>query len=348
MVHLISTQTLSSALRNSILNLQSQLSQTQSEISSGRIVDLGVTLGAKVSEDYNLSFRGADIKSIIDSNSIVSARLGATQNALSSLSEAAQSFLNSLVAAQSNGSDAATIQNQASTNLKSLISTLNTTWNQDYIFGGINTNSPPMVDYFANPPSTNKQAVDQAFTTFFGFSQSAAGVGSITASQMQSFLSGSLSSLFSSANWGNDWSSASSQQIQSRISLSQSVSTSISASDPALQQLTMAYTMVADLGTANLSDPAFQTVVQTATQTLQQAVSGLTQLQASVGVMQHNVSSANQMMSLQQNAITTQIGSLENVDPYEAATRLNNLMTQIEMSYTLTARIQQLSLSKYI
>jgi flagellar hook-associated protein 3 FlgL len=46
--------------------------------------------------------------------------------------------------------------------------------------------------------------------------------------------------------------------------------------------------------------------------------------------------------------ITTQIGSLENVDPYEASTRLNNLTTQLETSYTLTGKIQQLTLSKYI
>ena len=42
------------------------------------------------------------------------------------------------------------------------------------------------------------------------------------------------------------------------------------------------------------------------------------------------------------------IGGLEGIDPYEASTRISNLLTQIETSYALTARIQQLSLIDYI
>lgn len=346
MVSLTSTSTLTNTLRNSILEMQTQLSQTQVEISSGRVVDLGLSLGAAVGQDYNLAIHQADIASITQTNSFVSARLDMTQTALGSLASTAQSFLQTLVGSLSNGSDAATIQNQASNGLKSLIATLNTTVNQEYIFGGINTGVAPISDYFSSS-SANKQAVDQAFLNAFGFSQSGA-VNSITASQMQTFLTGAFPNLFSSPSWTSDWSSASSLTIQSRISLSLTIDTSVSANDPALQQLAMAYTMVADLGTANLSDPAYKTVLQTATQTMEQAVSGLTSLQASVGIMQQSVTRANQSMTLQQSAITSQIGSFEKVDPYEASTRLNNLMTQIETSYVLTGKIQQLTLSKYI
>jgi flagellar hook-associated protein 3 FlgL len=42
------------------------------------------------------------------------------------------------------------------------------------------------------------------------------------------------------------------------------------------------------------------------------------------------------------------IQKLEGADPYEASTRVSTLMTQIETSYALTARIQQLSLAKYL
>jgi flagellar hook-associated protein 3 FlgL len=42
------------------------------------------------------------------------------------------------------------------------------------------------------------------------------------------------------------------------------------------------------------------------------------------------------------------ISDLEGVDPYEAATRVSLLQQQIETSYALTARMQQLSLVKYL
>jgi flagellar hook-associated protein 3 FlgL len=348
MVYLTSTSTLTSVLRNSILEMQKQLSQTQVEVSSGRVADLGLSLGAAVGQDFNLGIHQADIKALTQSNNVVSARLDATQTALSAIADTAKSFLNSLVSAQSNGTDATTIENQANANLKSLISGLNTTANQEYLFGGVNCGVAPISDYFSSPQSAGKQAVDQAYIAAFGFSQSGAGVNSITASQMQNLLSGTFANLFSSTSWSSDWSNASSQTMQSRISLTQTVNTSVSANDPALQKLAMAYTMVADLGTASLSDPAYQTLVQTATQTMSDAVSGLTRLQASVGIMQKTVTNASDLMSVQQNAITSQIGSLEDVDPYEASTRLNSLMTQIETSYVLTGKIQQLTLSKYI
>jgi flagellar hook-associated protein 3 FlgL len=53
-------------------------------------------------------------------------------------------------------------------------------------------------------------------------------------------------------------------------------------------------------------------------------------------------------MSLQINILTSQDGSLENVDPYATATRVNNLTTQIETAYQLTAQLQNLSLAKLL
>lgn len=347
MIDIVSTPSLTNVLRLSILDMQKQLSQTQVEVSTGRVADLGASLGGDAGQDYALGIRDADLQTITRTNGVVSGQLDATQTALTDIVKTAQTFLATLTTAQAGGSDATAIQAEAVANLGSLISNLNTTEGGAYIFGGINTQVAPMVDYFANPPATNKTAVDGAFLAAFGFSQTNAGVSSITASQMQTFLSGSFSNLFTPANFSANWSTASTQTAQSRISLTQTISTSISANDPALQKLTMAYTMVADLGTKDLSGPAYQAVVQAATQSIGQAIAGLGNLQASVGIMQQTVANANKTMSAQQSAIASQIGSLENVDPYQASTKLNNLMTQIETSFALTAKIQQLSLSKY-
>ena len=53
-------------------------------------------------------------------------------------------------------------------------------------------------------------------------------------------------------------------------------------------------------------------------------------------------------MSLQMDVIAKHISALESVDPYEASTRVTTLLTQIETSYAMTARIQQLSLLDYL
>lgn len=348
MFDVVSSLSLTNVLRRSILEAQTQLSQAQIELSTGRVADLGMSLGVRADRDYSLGFLQADLQSITQTNGVVEVQLDATQATLTNILEGAQNLLETLAAAQSDGSRASTIQAQGVANLKSLISDLNTTVGGSYLFGGINTGAAPMIDYFANPPAANKQAVDLAFSTEFGVSQSNPAVGSITAAQMQTFLSGSFSTLFTPANFSAAFSTASSATIQSRISLNQTISTSVSANDPALQKLTMAYTMVADLGAQDLSEPAYQTILQTATQTIGQAISGLIDIQASVGVMQQSVTNATQTMATQQSTVASQIGSLENIDPFETATRISSLIHQIETSYALTARIQQLTLSNYI
>lgn len=349
MVSITSTQSLTSALQRSIFDTQTQLSRAQREVASGRLADLSTSLGRTLAQDYALGIRDNDLLSISQSNAFVSTRLDTTQAALGSIADTAQQFLEALVGARSGaGSSATAIRDAAASGLKSLIANLDTSVGGVYIFGGINSDVAPLDDYFADPPSANKQAVDQAFSSAFGMSQTSAGVGSITAAEMASFLSGPFSDLFSSSGWSATWSRASGQPLESRIGLGRTIDASVSANDPALQKLAMAYTMAADLGTADLSDSAYQQLVQAATDAVSAAVSGLTSLRASVGLMQQNVTDANETISLQRNALAIQIGSLENVDPYEASTRVNNLMTQLEISYTITGKIQQLTLSNYI
>lgn len=349
MVTITSTPSLTGGLRQSVLELQTQLSKAQVEVSTGRVDDLSLSLGRRAAHDYSLGISANDLEAISQSNSTVSGRLDSTQTVLTSIADTAQKFLETLAEARSGGqNNTISVVNAATNGLKSLISELNTSVGGVHLFGGINSSVAPIADYFASPAQANKQSVDLAFSTAFGMSQSDPAVNSITAAQMQTFLSGAFSSLFSSSSWSADWSSASSQPLQSRISINQTADTSVSANDPAFQKLAMAYTMVADLGAADLGDDAYQEVLKLATDTMSEAISELIGVQASVGLMQSSVSNANNTISAQKSAIGIQIGSLENVDPYEASTRLSNLTTQIETAYTITGKIQQLTLAKYI
>lgn len=348
MVSITSTQTLTTALRRSVLDVQTQLSKAQIEVSTGRVADLGLALGASIRQDSSLGFRADDLAALTTSNNVISTRLAATDTALSSIAATAQNFLEMLVSAQSGAGDAGSIRGYAQTGLKSLISALDTSVDGVQLFGGVNSGVVPAPDYFSDPASAAKQAVDQAIFSAFGIAPDDPGAASITDQQMQAFLSGPFADLFSSSGWKGTWSNAADETAMNRISLSQTSETSISANESAFRELAQAYTMVAELGVRSLSREAYQQVLQTASTTMSNAIAALTALRAKVGVMQKAVSDANDSISAQRDMVNAQIGSLENVDPYEASTRLNNLTTQLETSYTLTGKIQQLTLSKYI
>jgi flagellar hook-associated protein 3 FlgL len=352
----ISTQAVTGAMRQSILNLQTQLAKAEKEQASGQLADVGLSLGAETGQTVSLRNQQSQLQAITDANSVVSTRLSTTVQSLTSIQQSAQSFLNNLTTDQANQTSPQVIQQQAGDGLQALIAGLNTSLGGQYIFAGVNTDVKPVANYSTNPPSNSKQAVDNAFSAAFGMSQTDPNAVNITPAQMQSFLSGPFAQLFQSGaasasgpsnNW-SDWSSASDKVISSRISTSQLADTSVSANQPAMQKLAMAYTMVSDLGIQNLNPATQQVVLQAAVQSAGVGVQDLTTVQANIGTTQQRITSSNDQMSVQINILVAQDGNLENVNPYETATRVNNLTTQIETAYQLTAQLQSLSLAKYL
>ena len=343
----ISSFSISAMLRQSVLQQQSQLSDALTESSTGRYADVGLQLGASTGQAISLQSQNSVLQTITDTNTTVSSRLSTTQTVLASLQSSAQDFLQSMIQNGGITNGATTLQQTAQANLQSLTANLNTSLNGDYIFAGINTGAAPITDYYSTG-AANKTAVDSAFQTAFGMSQSSSGVSGISSTSMQSFLNGTFDSLFTGSNWSSDWSSASSQTLTNQVSPSDSETTSVSANSPAFQQLAEAYTMMANLGTQSLSQDALQTLVSKAETTLQSGITGLIDLQSGVGNVQSRVSSATDVMSVQMNVLTLQIGNLEDVDSYAAATRVNDLQTQIETAYSLTAKLQGLSLVNYL
>jgi flagellar hook-associated protein 3 FlgL len=82
--------------------------------------------------------------------------------------------------------------------------------------------------------------------------------------------------------------------------------------------------------------------------TVGEAIGALTTIQANLGTAQDQVARSSERLSLQIDILNTQINALESVDPYEAATRVNSLLTQIETSYALTGRIHALTLLNFL
>lgn len=343
----ISTQSIASSMRQSVLLMQSELAAKETEVATGNHSDIGITLGARTGDSISLQAETSLLQTITDTNQTVATRLSTTQTVLGSLQGTAQDLLNSLLQNNGSMSNASTTQALGEASLKSLVSSLNTTLNGDYIFAGTNTSNQPITDYYATG-AANKASVDTAFLTAFGTPQTSSDVSAIGGANMENFLDTQFEPLFEGTNWSSNWSSASSQTLTNQISEGQTANTSISANNTAFQQLAQAYTMIADLGTQNLIASAYQAVANTARSLLTSAITNLVDMQANVGLVQSNISTATKQMTLQMNILSAQVGSLESVNSYEVATRITTLQTQIETSYSLTSQLQQLSLVKYL
>jgi flagellar hook-associated protein 3 FlgL len=344
----ISTSALSAATRASLMKVQQELADAQKEMTTSRHADVGKTLGFRTGQTISLRQEHSRLTTIIETNTTVSTRLKSTQSTLQNLVDNAQDFVGQLLGSRLGGANALGVQTDAQSRLEGFLDTLNTAFGDGYLFAGVNTDIKPLTEYFDTPTPASRQGVANAFFAEFGITQTDPAVQNISAADMQTFLDTTFADLFDDPSWSTDWSSASSQNMRSRISTNELIETSTNAGEAAFRKLAQVYTMVADLGAANLSQPALETLIDQAIRVAGEAIQDLGDLQSKLGVAQQRVTDASERMSLQIDILTSQVNSLEAVDPHEAATRVSQLLTQIETSYALTARIMGLSILDYL
>ena len=343
----VSSSAISQALRYSMLRTQNDLVQAQKEAATGKLADSGLVLGARTAQAVSFARDFERLNGIVDSNALVSSRLSSTQTALGQLSGAAQDFLSTLTAAASGDAADTVVEASARATIDALTSIVNTSYNGEYLFAGINTDVKP-INGFLDPASPAKLAFDAAFLGHFGFTQNDLAAANIDTAQMDAFISASLEPQFIGAGWQANWSNASDQKIVSRIALNETTETSVSANNDGVQKLAMAAAAIADLFSSNVSDAAKKQLVTRAVGMVGEAIGSLADLQSQTGITEKRVTDASSRIKMQADLFERHIIEMEGVDPYEASTRVADLLSHIETSYALTARIQQLSLLRFL
>jgi flagellar hook-associated protein 3 FlgL len=344
----VSTHFLANSLVGPVMQAQSSLTTAMTEESTGQYADLGLQLGDQSGYELSLKEQVGQLQTLTSGNSLVSTNLSTAQNALSAIQSSAQTTLNNLAAWTPSANSGASLQNMGQSGLQSLIAAANTTSGDQYVFGGINSAVAPMANYYSTPASAAKTAIDQAFQTTFGVLPSDPGAANISASAMQSFLSGPFAALFQGASWSADWSSASSVNTSAEIAPGQTVTTSTNANQPGFQQLAQAYAMLSEFGGSALSSDAQQAVATAASSLVSQGVDSMINVQAELGSTQSAVTNTNSSMSSQLTILQGQIGNLDTVNATATAAQISSLTNQVQMAYELTSRLSQLNLAQYL
>lgn len=337
----VSSQAITQAMRYQTARLQSDLVTATKELGSLRVADVGLALGARAGVSVSLHREMDRLKGLIDSNKLAATRLEMTQVGLRQLTDAASSLLADYSTALSDAVDPSVVQQQAEKVLSMMSSVLNGNLGGENIFAGINTDAQPFMD-FLDPGSPNRVAFDAAFAAY-PFADPA----EITAAEMEAFLA-SVEPQFTGPGWQGVWSQATDQQITSRITLTETALTSVSANIPAFRKLAMAAATVAATFSAPLGADARTAVVRHGIALLGEVVADLANQQGYTGVTQQRIDRANERLSMQIDLFSGSIQDMEGIDEYEIASRVTGLRTQIEISYTLTSSMRQLSLLNYL
>lgn len=345
----ISTANLWNSPRMGVARAQAEIATANQELVTGRHADMGLALGSRTGAAFILRQKLAELTALRDGNDTTSLRLSSSQTVLQQIQSGADATLKTLIGAPPD-QRAEIVRKAATSQLAALTAALNTSAGGQSIFGGTNTLESPMAVYAGTPSSTAKQAVDAVFAFQLGTRGSAA-LATVTAVQMSSFLAepnGAFATLFNDANWALNWSDASDTTIDSQISLTDRVQTSVSANAAAVRDVAKALVIASDLDLSSFSAEAQDVAFERIADLLGSASKGLVALQADLGRSQATITDANTRMEAQRTLLTKQIGQLEGVDVAEAKTRIDQLTTQVQISYSLTSQLRQLSLVNYL
>lgn len=340
-------------MRLTIRQAQNELLKSQQEVSTGFYADIGAELGSKTSTVVDLNRESLRLNSMISNNSIATQRLSASQEALKQIATAAEEMNNALItiSGSSNSDTINTTIMTVSNSLSTMTSMANQSANGEFLFAGINTDVQPIAEY--TDTSAAKGAFDAAFFGYFGFPPTdTAGTATIAPDggfpSMEDFITSTLEPMFTGPDWNTDWSSATDQQMTSRITQSETVQTSASANEDGFRYFALAAIVTKELMTIGAPANAVTAAINKAIDYTGRAITGINSTRSELGLSQNRIEKADASLKVQVDIIETSLSSKIEVDAYEASTRVNSLLAMVEASYTLTSKIQALSLVNYL
>lgn len=331
--------------RSAVLKGQRLLSIAQHELATGRHDDIGLALGSRVGSAIGWRGKLGELEQLIGSARLAGVQAEFTQTNLASVSELVSSVRTTLVATRTAEGGRALAREAAGAALGTLRDLMNVTYDGRFLFGGINSTAPPMAAYAGGLPEAS---VTGAFSSAFGFSPSDALSATLSPGDIQAFLDNEFTALFQDPAWSMNWSAASSEVLAIRLGLQKTADASATANSQAIRDLTEALTMIVSLAGTSLPQPSYETAVETALSRIGRAETELVKERARIGVAQNDIRNALGRMTLSSDIIRKNIATLESVDPYEAATTVNQLSARLEASYAVTGKLNGLSLVKFL
>lgn len=324
----------SNALRHHMTRTKADLAQLSQELTTGRAADtprfLSGDMGPLLSIDASLSrlngYGALTRELALFANGM--------QTGLATVSDMALTAANGLIAASGTAtathvSSAATAAHAA---LKSTLSVLNTRFGDRSLFSGLDISSPAVAD-----ADTMLTAIETAITT-----AGATGIASIEAAIDDWFAApgGYQGTVYLGAD----------PMGPVPVSAGEAVALDVTANDPALQATLKGLAMAAliDRG-LYAGQPGIQRdMAQRAGEVLFASEGDRAHLIARLGGLQSQVDQAQTRNETEAAALSMARTEMLEIDPYETATRLQDAETQLELIYSITARVARLSLADYL
>ena len=321
-------------MRHNMTQAKADLTRLSQELTTGRAADTPRHLSGDMGPLLAISGTLARLEGYGAVTRELALFSEALQVGLTTISDMALESANSLISASGTAASAHLNSATASAHsaLRSTLSTLNTRFGDRTLFAGVETDGQAMTT-----PDAFMAALEDAVTT--------AGAGDVaTVEAAVDAWFAAPGGFLGTAYLGGD------PLGPVPVAAGESVALDVTANDAALR------TTLKGLALAALVDrglfpgqPALQKgLAQRAGEVLLAGETERAHLASRVGGLQAQIDRAQTRNESEATALGIAHADMVKVDPYETATRLQDAETQLDLIYTLTARISRLSLADYL
>ncbi len=352
----VSTMQMNQFNRLNVSLLTQELQVAGQEVATGRKADVYADLGARATSSLKLRTREAETQSYLTSNGVLEHKLDAMLVSIDAVRTQAQSVLDvALANAAAPSSGAEVLQMQATAAIESIMAALNTSYQGDHFFAGTQSENPPLTRWGETNPDTGLSPSDVMGDIVTGPPSDLAAAQGMIASITDVFDSANTDparnyeGTFFSGTPLLDGTGQASTRVTSHISPGQAHPTGVQANDTPFREILKGLAMLATTDVSDIADTeAYQAWMEEASASLSKGLSGALDVSAAVGFSQQVVETASDRLTDVSMVQQRLIGEYENVDPYEAVTRMNNLETQLQASYEVSARLMRLSFMNHM
>ena len=348
----VTISTLSRHLRTqaTMQRTRAELDKANKEVATGTHADYFGGLGTQASRGIALRTSLARTSFYKESAGIASVQLDGQQQSLGIVKDVAIEVRGRLLSVQNGADDTspAIISDGAKNSLEQVRAALNLALGGRFVFSGPAVDTPPVADSGVASDPTTPAGVLAALKAGPPARNLA------DPADMKAFLD-DVDQVFSDSyaanpayNFSVFYKGSTTGTMTTRIDDGSEVSLDVRASDPALRDVLKSLFVLEAVPASETSIKSYRLLAEELTTTLSGGIYGSTNLSGVVGYREQLVNETLDRHAQTEKLVNNTLSDLESVDDYKAATRLTSLQQQMEMTYVLTSRLNQLSLVNYL
>lgn len=353
----ISSMQLNFTNRQHVARVTEQLQNAGQELATGRKADLFADLGPRASIALTLRAREENTQTYLTVNQVLDSKLEAMLASIDATRTSSEDVLqNALINASRPTTGANALQSESRAALESVIGSLNISYNGDHLFSGTASDKAPLTRWDAANPDTGLSP-EQILSEIVGSGPATLAEAEAMIDEIDAFFASTntadpdrnFEASFFNGTPLHDAGGDPNTRVTARINEGQQLSYGVQANDPAFRDTIKGLAMLAVADVSQIEDEAtYARWMEAVNDALSGGVQGVLSTAASIGFNQQVVAKAQTQLDDISLVQRTQIGNYENVDPYEAAAMVSSLETQLQASYSVTARLSQLTLLNFL